>query len=173
MEKDICEYITNFLDLKNLINTSKISKYYYNLINTFPLMEEINCYKKKYLDHQSDFFKYTLSKKPLKIFEYCCENGWLNFAKYIFKNYKLNICFFNSWIFVIVCKNGYLEMAKWLLNVKQEFYLPIRIDQFDDWAFRYSCIGGHIKICQWLSSLDNKYYFEEKNGKIINYKIKN
>lgn len=181
--KDIDQYLIIFLDIYTLCQIRIINKYYHNFINNCEIINEIDLFKKK---HKLKFHKNSntfsaliyewfkiLTNDPLKIFELCCQNGWINFAKYLIRNYEININNLDQWVFVIICKNGSFELAQWIYKICIEKGFPIKLDKYDDWAFRYCCAFNHLDIAKWLCSINKKYYLEEKNRKIDQWHIKN
>lgn len=82
-------------------------------------------------------------------FNWCCENGYLNEAKWIYYfDTELTLNQINdSHLFCDVCGNGHLHIAKWLYSIGINIYVNYNN------GFRRSCENGHLDISKWLYSI--------------------
>ena len=154
--KDIDNQIINYVNLEDLLNIGIINKYYNYLINNFILIKEIKLYKQKFI-----------IGVPYKNLRNCCKAGLINLGNYLLNKYEIDIHMDGQWFFRLCCLYSHFDMAKWIWKImKQKPYCI-------DWLFEWCCQLDKLEIVKWLSTSNCKYFFEEKDGKIINYKIKN
>ena len=78
-------------------------------------------------------------------FCYCCRNGLLDIAKWI---YQTNTHERQNKAFHISCQNGHLDVAKWLHSLGD-----VNIHILEESPFRVACQNGHIDMAKWLDSL--------------------
>ena len=136
--------IMNFLDM------ATISK----LILTVKQMNVLDDFSKEFLTRAKFGFNYN------------CENGDINVAKWLYYQGKVDIHAQYEYAFRLCCQNGHLTVAKWLYSLG-----GVNIHTMNDDAFTRTCINGHLPLAQWLYSLggvniyaDNGYAFRLSCG---------
>lgn len=101
------------------------------------------------IENESEYFDFK------KVFNYVCDNNYLELAKKI----MLKSCYlkrdYNS-VLEKACRNGYLEMAKWAFNsewgkLKKWF----KCDSYTN-CFSTACYNNHLEVAKWLMSTDIK-----------------
>lgn len=105
MVEDLLQHIFSYGDYDDYFILTKTCKYFKFLIQT-------------YTDYPDFIQTMTCTNIPFKskfdLFEFCCLNNYLKFAKYFYQ--KLHLA--NYWkfypVFVKVCHKDYIEIAKWL-----------------------------------------------------------
>lgn len=103
---------------------------------------------------RSELIDYSMSPvlyKGMKFdecsFRRACQDGHLEFAKWLQKRVKINDKLIN-FIFRKTCEHGRLEVAKWL---KTEWPLIDPMDE-DNEAFCLACQNGHLETAKWLKT---------------------
>lgn len=85
-------------------------------------------------------------------FVWSCENGHLEFAKWLLKCYKFRYDDLINNTFEMSASNGHLKTCQWL------FYIWGRdCDKYGnlDAAFKLSCLNGHLDVARWIYTLAN------------------
>ena len=150
--KDIDDLILlKYTKVRDLFQLVKLNKYYNNLVSNLPLIKEIKEYNSKKDNN------YTLKYIPGlydNLFLQVCGYGLINYAKYLFKNYKINIHKNADCAFRYSCATGHLQAAKWLIDLSKQLNSPIDIHAWNDYVYRYSKQNGHLELYEWLQTLD-------------------
>lgn len=58
--------------------------------------------------------------------------------------------------FITACKYGHIEIVKLLLDLKDDRYVDVHVEE--EYAFRLACYGGHLEIVKLLLSLKGNRY---------------
>lgn len=92
-------------------------------------------------------WQYALNFSLNHIFEYSCENGYLDSAKQVLElaTQKTQLLK-NDYALRWVCIKGQLDTFIWLI----EIYLQYNLDLDPHELFRHACEFGHLKIVKWL-----------------------
>ena len=93
-----------------------------------------------------------LLEKANNGFEWCCKNGHLTVAKWLYSLNegidRIDLHANNDYAFRYTCENGHLTVAKWLYSIG-----GVNIHADDEYAFNWSCANGHLNVAQWLYSI--------------------
>jgi ankyrin repeat protein len=106
-------------------------------------------------------YKYTRS------FIKNCANGYLEVAKWLTTNFKINVNACDGEAFRWACKNGHLEIAKWLTT-----NFKINVNARNDLAFCYACENRHLKVAKWLCKIEPKYSINVLDNGEIKFQIR-
>lgn len=140
------------------------------------IVSEINRNYYYVMKYGDSYINYILDMKQnfnsQTIFEYSCHYNRLDWAKYFYYNFKIDIHNFGENAFTGSCGYGHLEIAKWLYDLgfkDNNSAAPtsfvsskINIHAVNEAAFRSSCHTGHIEVAKWLYDLG----FKDNNGQI-------
>ena len=81
-------------------------------------------------------------------FRFCCGNGHLHIAKWLYSLDKINISAKNENAFRWSCRNGHLVVAQWLCSIGN-INIHAKADQVFQWVREYD----RLIIEQWLFSM--------------------
>ena len=139
---DIGKYIVDLIDLRSLANLLLVNKFFNTIISA------------KTLTHQWKHINSMKLDTIDSIFAETCKLGFLEYAKYLVNENKIDIHIYGDYVFVLICYNGHKDVARWLVELgESDGYTKIDIHANNDYAFRYSCLNGHKDVAQWLVEL--------------------
>ena len=84
-------------------------------------------------------------------FVWSCENGHLEFAKWLLENHKFRFDDLLNNTFEMSASNGHLKTCQWLFYIN--YATSTRADLNVDAALKLSCINGHLDVARWLNTL--------------------
>ena len=89
-----------------------------------------------------------------KCFSWCCEMGYLDVVKWLWRVGEdgIDIHTRNENVFRLSCLYGHLNVVKWLWEVGDG---KIDIHARNECAFRWSCVSGHLDVVKWLWKVSN------------------
>ena len=139
---DIDTYLLDLVDLRSIANLQQVNKYFHKIITAKPIMNQWKVINNMRL------------KSPNDKFMGACGSGFLAYAKYLIREYKIDIHADNEYAFQCSCINGYSEIAQWLIGLGESGgHTKINIHADNEYAFRWSCQNGHLEVARWLVSL--------------------
>lgn len=145
-------------------------------------------------DHNLDLFKILEEEKLVvnykDLFKTACSKGHIEFVKWMFSKFSINIHLDCDYPFYYACLNGHLNIAKWIYSIEKKLIFmdnlkyifcrscehghlevvkwlhqtfDIDIHALDEYAFRTACANNHLLIAQWLITIDKQIDISASN----------
>jgi len=134
VSSDIDTIIVSILELPELTDLICASKHFNVMITKYPIIQQWKYIKSKYP-----------KKCPYLFFTKSCKKGFLQYAMFLIKKYKIVIHDYNERAFSLSCIYGNIETAKWLVNLgKNEGHGRINIHFCLNKIFHCCCANGNL-----------------------------
>lgn len=112
-----------------------------------------------------------LSEKDFMYFRIACENGHLDFAKWLHELYPIRGYEINHGCTLsYICRKGALNVAEWI----HETFPESDFEQCANLPFTWACEQGHLELAQWLHSfcyIRDDQYLDAYIGAICSQKL--
>ena len=154
---DIDVYLLLFLDLKNIIVISIISRRQYELIIQLDYIKELNQIKKLEPNiYKNIMFPYK-NDTHYNIVDYAAKYNCIALIRYLDETISSFVYTCNA--IINACKKGHIEVLNWFDKSNYEFL-------YNDNAINYACLNGHIQVLDWFDKSNYEFLY---NNNAITY----